>query len=164
MLSLLLGCRLVGFAEPPLQPVTVCEVLQNLQAYDGKVAAIVGRYSFRQAGRWLGEQTCDPKPAASPRQAPNSLWIAYDPAEAPKPPAVLAVDDALLAQKLRDVKHTTTLTRFHFGSSDYDAWALIYGRIEIRKTGADSSPARLVCHGEAEVVFLNDDVTKPSSR
>lgn len=150
--------------EPTLQPVTVCEVLQNLAAYDGKEAAIVGRYSFRQTGRWLGQQKCDPKAAVSGKQSPNSLWLAYDPADAPKPPAVLAVDDALLAQKLRDVKRTTALTRFHFGSSDYDAWALIYGRVEIRKSSLDSSPARLVCHGDAVVVFLNDDATKPASQ
>jgi hypothetical protein len=103
----------------------------------------------------------------------------HDPETAAKPPAVLGVDAALLAQKLRAVKLGTSLTKLPFGSEDYDNWALVYGRIETRKdlitvtpSGTrkngfgygESSPARLVCHGEAEVVFLNDDATGPALR
>ena len=84
---------------------------------------------------------------------------------------MLAVDSALLSQKLREVKVGTSLSKLPFGSADYDAWAVVYGRVETRKdlvvsTPAgprrngyglgESSPARLVCHGEAEVVFLNE--------
>src|ERR1035438_6955036 len=42
---------------------------------------------------------------------PNAFWVVYDPAAAPKPPAVLAVDATLLAQKLRAVKQGTSLDR-----------------------------------------------------
>ena len=162
-----------------MQPVTVCDVLKDLSAYDGKVVAVVGRFSFRQNGRWIGEQKCDRKLVTGEPEWPNSLWVSYEPATAPKPPDVLAVDGVLLAQKLREVKLATTLTKFRFGSSDYDSWAVIYGRIEMRKEllGAsaggtrkngfgygDSSPARLVCHSDAVVVFLNDDATTPASR
>lgn len=158
-------------AEPRLQPVTVCEVLQNLAEYDGKVVAVVGRFSYRQAGRWLGEQKCAQKLVAGGQEWPNAFWIAYDPANAPKPPSVLAVDATMLAQKLREVKMGTLLSKLPFGSTDYDNWALVYGRVETRKdliiatpTGSrkngfgygESSPARLVCHGDAEVVFLNE--------
>ncbi len=171
-------CPLIG-AGPAVQPVTVCEVLQDLSAYDGKVVAVVGRFSYRQKGRWLGEQRCRQKLVIGDQEWPNALWVVYDPAAAAKPPAVLAVDAALLAQKLRAVKLGTSLTRFPFGSEDYDNWAVVYGRIETRKdlvtvTPAgtrkngfgygESSPARMVCHGEAEVVFLNDDATAPASR
>ena len=45
ILLLTLVCPLIEGAEPALQPVTVCEVLQDLQAYDGKVVAVVGRFS-----------------------------------------------------------------------------------------------------------------------
>ena len=167
----LLYCAVAQAAEPRLQPVTVCEVLQDLSAYDGKVAAVVGRFSYRQGGRWLGEQKCARKLVTGDQEWPNAFWVEYNAADAPKPPAVLAVDSALLAQKLRDVKIGTALTRLPFGSSDYDAWAVVYGRIETRKDlvvsapgGArkngfglgSSSPARLVCHGEAVVVFLNE--------
>jgi len=170
------GVLLAG--DPALQPVTVCEVLQDLAAYDGKVVAIVGRFSFRHNGRWLGEQTCDRKLVIAEQEWPNALWVAYDPASAPKPPAVLAVDAALLSQKLSAVKRATPLTKFRFGSTDYDSWAVIYGRVETRKDlvevtaggtrkngfgYGESSPARLVCHGDAVVVFLTDDARTPAS-
>ena len=178
-LLLLLVCPLIEAAEPALQPVTVCEVLQDLSAYDGKVVAVVARFSFRQTGRWLGEQKCAHKFITGDQEWPNAFWVVHDPETAAKPPAVLAVDAALLAQKLRAVKLGTSLTKLPFGSEDYDNWALVYGRIETRKdlitvtpSGTrkngfgygESSPARLVCHGEAEVVFLNDDATGPALR
>jgi hypothetical protein len=174
-----LVCPLVAGAEPALQPVTVCEVMQDLSAYEGKVVAVVGRFSYRQAGRWLGEQKCAHKFVAGDWEWPNAFWVTYDPEDAPKPPAVLAVDAALLAQKLRAVKLGTSLTKLPFGSTDYDNWAVVYGRIETRrdlvtvtasgprKNGfgyGESSPARLVCHGDAVVIFLNDDATTPASR
>jgi hypothetical protein len=175
----LLGSQLLPAGEPPLQPVTVCEALQNLAAYDGKVVALVGRFSSRQTGRWLGEQKCGQKLVTGDHAWPNAFWVSYDPAAAPKPPPVLAVDGVLLAQKLRQVKAATSLTEFRFGSSDYDSWAVIYGRIETRKQlievtpgGSrllgfgymESSPAQLACHGEAVIVFLNSEATTPSSR
>jgi hypothetical protein len=174
-----LVCPLIEGAEPALQPVTVCEVLQGLSAYDGKVVAVVGRFSSRQTGRWLGEQKCDRKLVAGGQEWPNAFWVTYDPAAAPEPPTVLAVDATLLAQKLRAVKLGTSLTKLPFGSPDYDNWAVVYGRVETRKdlvtvTGSgtrkngfgygESSPARLICHGDAVVIFLNDDATTPASR
>jgi hypothetical protein len=171
-------CPLMRGAEPALQPVTVCEVLQDLSAFDGKMVAVVGRFSYRQKGRWLGEQKCGHKLVTGDQEWPNAFWVVYDPAAAAKPPVVLAVDAALLAQKLRAVKTGTELTKLPFGSADYDNWALVYGRIETRKDlvtatpggtrkngfgYGESSPARLVCHGEAEVVFLNEDATGPAS-
>ena len=175
----LLWRPLLPGAEPPLQPVTVCDVMKDLPAFDGKLVAVVGRFSFRQAGRWLGEQKCDRKLIIGDQEWPNALWVSYDPASAPKPPAVLAVDSVLLAQKLRAVKLGTSLTKFRFGSADYDSWAVVYGRVETRKEllaagpagtrkngfgYGESSPARLVCHGEAEVVFLTEESTTPASR
>jgi hypothetical protein len=179
MVLLTAVCPLIEAAEPALQPVTVCEVLQDLSAYDGKVVTVVGRFSYRQAGRWLGEQNCGHKLVIGDQEWPNAFWVTYDPATAPKPPAVLAVNAALLAQKMREVKVGTALTKLPFGSKDYDNWAVVYGRVETRRDlvtatagGArkngfgygDSSPARLVCHGDAEVVFLNDEATAPASR
>ena len=180
ILCLTLVCPLIEGAEPALQPVTVCEVLQDLAAYDGKVVAVVGRFSYRQAGRWLGEQKCAHKFVTGGQEWPNAFWVTYDPAMAPKPPDVLAVNAVVLAQKLREVKLATAFAKLPFGSADYDAWAVVYGRIEARKDlvvatangtrkngfgYGESSPARLICHGDAEVVFLSDEsATAPASR
>lgn len=169
---------LAAATEAALQPVTVCEVLQDLASYDGKVVAVVGRLSSRQAGRWLGEQKCPHKFVAGGQEWPSAFWVVYDPAGAPKPPAVLGVNSTLLSQKLRDVQRATQLSKLPFGGKDYDAWALVFGRIETRKDlvlptaagtrrngfgSGESSPARLVCHGDAVVVFLNDDAIEPAS-
>jgi hypothetical protein len=174
-----MACPFIMLAEPALQPVTVCEVLQDLPAYDGKVIAVVGRFSSRQAGRWLGEQKCGHKLVTGGFEWPNSFWVEYDGATGPEPPTVLAVDAAILARKLSDVKLGTSLTKLPFGSPDYDNWAVVYGRVEtrkelvtataggMRKNGfgyGESSPARLVCHGNAVVIFLNDEATTPASR
>ena len=174
----MLVCPLVEGAEPALEPVSVCEVLRDLAAYDGKVVAVVGRFSYRKSGRWLGEQKCAQKFVTDGQEWPNALWVTYD-ENAPKPPAVLSVNAALLRQKLREVELGTSLSKLPFGSTDYDAWAVVYGRVETRKDlmlvtagghrrngfgYGESSPAQLVCHGEAVVVFLNDEAIGPASR
>lgn len=179
ILLLALVRPLAWAAGPPLEPVSVCEVLQNLASYDGKVAAVVGRFSRREQGRWLGEQKCPQKFTAGDQVWPNAFWVVYDPVNAPKPPEILAVNAVQLAKKLLQVKLGTSLTKLPFGSTDYDNWAVIYGRVETRKdlvtvTAAgtrkngfgygESSPARLICHGDAVVIFLNDDATAPASR
>jgi hypothetical protein len=50
-------------ADPPIPPVTVCEILADLPAHEGKDVAVLGRYSFRRDGRWIGEQSCEPATA-----------------------------------------------------------------------------------------------------
>lgn len=67
--------------EPPVTPLTVCEVLRDLSGMDGKNVAVLGRYSFRTDGRWIGEQTCD---AQGP--SPPELWMVEDPKAAPPLP------------------------------------------------------------------------------
>ena len=46
-------------ADPPIPTVTVCEVLADLPAHEGKDVAVLGRFSFRRDGRWIGEQSCE---------------------------------------------------------------------------------------------------------
>ena len=68
-LAWLLGaCALA--ADSPLAPVTVCEILKDLPIHEGKEVAVLGRYSFRQSGRWIAEQACDPASPAQPL-----LWL-----------------------------------------------------------------------------------------
>ena len=60
-----------------------------------------------------------------------------DPKDAPKPPEHLNLDSAALKSKFAIVQRRSTLVNFRFGTSDYDRWAVVYGRVERRDAGCD---------------------------
>src|SRR5207237_7854163 len=127
-----------------------CEILKDHPTHEGKEVAVLGRYSFRQSGRWIAEQGCDP---ASP--APSLLWLTEDSASAPKPPDNFELDAPALNRKFAEVRRRTFLGKFRFGTSDYDRWAVVYGRVMSRKgEAARQAPAELVFRGSGVVVFL----------
>jgi hypothetical protein len=138
-------------ADSAIIPMTVCEILHELPNYDGKPVAALGRYSFRQKGRWLAEQSCEEPPPGDP-----TLWLVEDTKDGPHPPDTFTLDAAAVERKLAEVRKRTSLGKFRFGASDYDRWALVYGRVESRK-GEDAkiAPADLVFRGDGVVVFLN---------
>ena len=130
-------------ADPPLAPLTVCEILRDFPAHEGKDVAALGRYSFRTSGRWVGEQACQP-----PLDVPPMLVLVEEDA-APKLPESYSLDGAAVHRKLTDMQHRTTLGKFRFGTPDYDRWAVIYGRVEKR-----SGSSTLAFRGSGVVVFL----------
>lgn len=136
-------------AEAPIVPERVCDVLRDLEAHQGKPAAIVGRYSFRQDGRWLGEQACEDLPGMPPL-----LELTEDGGSGPKPPADFALDGTVLNRKLGEIRKHTSLGRFRFGTPDYDRWAVVYGRVEPRKGEDKKAAADLVFRGDGVIVFL----------
>jgi hypothetical protein len=144
LFSLLAPC-----AEAPLVPYTVCEVLRDLPAYEGKSVAALGRYSFRGDGRWIGEQACE-------GTTPPLLWLTEDTQSGPKAPGDFVLDAVALSQKLTDIRKHTSLGKFRFGSTDYDRWAVVYGRVQMR-TGdaAKKAAADLVFRGDGVIIFLN---------
>jgi hypothetical protein len=159
-LSSLVGCLVCGMlcafapaAEPPLVPLTVCEVLHDLPALDGKTVVVVGRYSFRQNGRWMGEQACEAAPATAP-----VIWLTEDVKGAPKPPGDFELDAIILHRKFADIQRHTALAKIKFGNPDYDRWAMVYGRIEARKGEAlKQAAANLIFRGSGVLVFLSPD-------
>ena len=147
-------CALALAADPPLVPLTVCEVLQDLASNEGKTVAVVGRYSFRENGRWMGEQACDAG-SPGPGGTPPLLWLMEDSNDGPKPPGDFVLDAVALNRKLALIQQRTSLGKFRFGTPDYDRWAVVYGRVESRKAeAAKQSPANLVFRGSGVVVFL----------
>jgi hypothetical protein len=137
-------------AAAALQPVTVCEVLAHPDAYYGKPVLLVGRFSFREYGRFLSEKGC-------------VLHVVLDPKGGPVPPAAFSVDTETTSRKLAAVRKSTTLANFRFGSSDYDRWAMVYGRME-PATPPDKHPARefddasaeVLCHSQTLLIILHE--------
>jgi hypothetical protein len=143
-------CGFALAADPPLVPLGVCEVLRDLPSYDGRSVAVVGRYSYRESGRWMGEQACDAGSATPPL-----LWLVEDSTDGPKPPGDFELDAVALNRKFAGIRQHTSLGKFRFGTPDYDRWAVIYGRVEARKAeAAKQAPANLVFRGNGVIVFL----------
>ncbi len=140
-------------ADPPIPPVTVCEILADLPAHEGKDIAVLGRYSFRHEGRWIGEQSCDPASSTPPL-----LWLIEDSTDGPKPPVHIEFDAAVLNKKFAALTHHTSLGKFRFGTPEYDRWAVVYGRVVARKgDAAKKAPADLVFRGDGVIIFLTTE-------
>jgi hypothetical protein len=142
-------------ADNALVPLTVCEVLKDLPAEDGKVVPVLGRFSFRRDGRSINEESCGPKNAAAETDPPNTIRLTDDSKTGPKPPEVFALDGAAVSRKLKAVQEHTRLRTFRFGTPDYDRWAVVYGRIEADKSKAGS--ASLIYRGDGVVLFLREN-------
>jgi hypothetical protein len=161
---LLLLHAVAAAAGAPVRPLTVCEVLKNLDNYEGKPISVVGRFSFRENGRFLSEEVCGEKPAAGENPRPAVFRLHDDGKSGPEVPRILEVDRRVVTQKLDEIRRTTSLRRFRFGSPDYDRWALIYGQVERRPAGragknADQEqlPAQLLIRGDGAIVFLMEE-------
>jgi hypothetical protein len=152
-------------ADPPITPVTVCEIVTDLAAHEGKEMAVLGRYSFRRDGRWMGEDSCDPAGTVSP-----TLWLTEDSNTAPKPPGNFELDVPSLNRKFADLLRHATLGKFRFGTPEYDRWAVVYGRVVSRKEDparkpdlarkeepARKAPADLLFRGNGVVIFLTTE-------
>ena len=151
--AFVLTCAAAQPADAPLVPLTVCEVVHNLAAQDGKDIAVLGRYSFRESGITLNEQACDP-----PVTGPPQFRLVEDPEGAPRPPDTYELDGAAALGKLAGVRKRTSLGKFRFGTPDYDRWAVVYGRVAARRgNDAKQAPADLVFRGDGVVVFLRSD-------
>jgi len=146
-------CGIARAADPPVVPLSVCEVVRDLVSLDGKSAAVVGRFSFRATGRWIAEQVCDS--ADGPAVETPQLWLVEDPKEAPKLPEPFEMAAPALHKKFAEIGRRTSLGKFRFGTPDYDRWAVIYGRVEARKgDDAKKIPANLVIRGSGVILFI----------
>jgi hypothetical protein len=136
-------------ADTPIIPHTVCEILHDLASFESGPVAALGRYSFRNDGRWLNEQAC------AGVSGPPALRLTEDPKDGPKAPGDFELDGVALNQKLAAIRKGTTLGKFRFGSTDYDRWAVVYGTVQ-PSTGAAAgkATAELRFRGDGVVVFL----------
>ena len=150
-----LGCAVSLPAETPVVPLTPCEVVRELPAEDGKTIAVLGRYSFRdKGGRWIAEQTCAAAGGGAVPEQPV-LWLVEDTTDGPKVPDHFELDGAAVQRKWAAVRGHTELGKFRFGTPDYDRWAVIWGRVQLRNgEDAKKAPANLVYRGSGVIFFL----------
>jgi hypothetical protein len=143
-------------ADRVIEPLTVCEVLENPAAHEGKAVAVLGRYSFRHDGRSLNQESCGGNSPAGQAGAAHSIRLVDDTKSGPKPPDIFELDASAISRKLKSVKEHTALRTFRFGTPDYDRWAVVYGRLEAAK-GAPAQAVRLVYRGDGVVIFLHEN-------
>jgi len=160
--------RSVYAAVPaPIEPVRVCEILRDPNAWRGKAVAIVGRYSFRTTGRFLSEEACDSKKTKGEFVWPSAVQLVVDGDVGPKLPESFEVDQAAASRQLHHVLKTTALGKFRFGSVEYDRYAIVYGRVETArefdsppasikpsKSGLEPAPVHLVIRGDGLIFFI----------
>lgn len=142
-------------AAAPVTPMTVCEVLRDLPAETGKTVAVLGRYSYRvNGGNWVSEDTCGTPAPGQPPGPTAEFWMTVD-RNAPRLPDDYELDAPALHRKLAEMQRHTTLAKFRFGTPDYDRWAVVWGRIEPRKS--DETPkaaANLFYRGEGTIYYI----------
>ncbi|MEO8593285.1 MAG: hypothetical protein ABI759_08185 [Candidatus Solibacter sp.] len=165
----LLAATFAVAADPTIPPLTVCEVLADLPAYEGKDVAVLGRFSFRRDGRWIGEQSCEAPRATDDARTNGAaangaakalplLWLTEDGFNGPRPPDHFEFDVAVLNKKFAAMVKKTTLGKFRFGTPDYDRWAVVFGRVTARKgEAAQKAAGDLVFRGDGVIVFLTTD-------
>ena len=150
---LALTCAAAPPADAPVVPLTVCEVVRDLPAQEGRSLPVLGRYSFRASGISLAEQACDP-----PARTEPEFRLVEDGKDGPRPPDSFELDAAAVQHKLADVRKRTSLGKFRFGTPDYDRWAVVYGRVQtIPAQVATAPPANLVFRGDGVVIFVQAD-------
>lgn len=126
-----------------IAPVTVCELLANPVAYDGKDIALLGKFDDSHFdGQWLSEDNCGSNLVTDGYAWPNKVAIGSG-SSGPTPPlGLLVLDPAALNEKLESVRRTTILNMEElpvFSSQGpvrrewvQQNWAVIFGRIEAR--------------------------------
>jgi hypothetical protein len=128
-----------------LKPVTVCEVLFDQTAFDGKSVFVVGRFDYTDEGMWVSEEDCGRKLVTNGHVWPNLMWLNRSNA-GPAPAFDLPVlDQDALKETLRKLQKTTPLVyrlrqvvTLKDGTPKYilenvkDRFVIIYGTIETR--------------------------------
>jgi hypothetical protein len=128
-------------AAEALKPLSVCEVLEHLPHYTGKMVAVVGRMSSSLLdGAWLSENGCSGAASSDPNWPYTVFLGCFEETKPTALPGKLNVDEQVLQEKLKRLRKTTTLG-YHeslvmspSGESkavqQRDMWVIVYGRVK----------------------------------
>lgn len=160
-----------------LTPLTVCEVLEDLSQYGGKMVAVVGRMSWNFFdGAWLSENGCSGKVLPSDPNWPYAVFLGC--IMDTKPPAIvggLEIDAEALGVKLSRLRKTTRLEYYSPLTAGRpgekvpkvqrkETWSIVFGRVKPAPPGnrgwfgAVRAQAQ-VCSGEGARL----DIEEPDS-
>jgi hypothetical protein len=128
-------------------PITVCELLTDLDTFDGKAVAVLGRLDVTNDSKTLGQQSCEDD---SQRTASSFRRLqVVEESSAPMPTmGRFYLNKKSVESKLAAVKATTELgyVRPLHPIGEFRSWAAVYGRVESDgSTGA--KVVRLVSSG-----------------
>jgi hypothetical protein len=150
-------------AQPEvIVPVRVFEALQQLEKSAGKMVAMIGRFSFRETGRYLSDRPCGSEADGQE----GVVRVTFD--TSPRSASITRIefDGGAVRRELANVKRCNTLKKIRYGSPEYERWALVYGRIQPPQKSQESVPpadkefphiaASVICGGEAALLFLVD--------
>ena len=109
---------------------SVCEVLQNRIAFNGKTVVVVGRSSGTFEGTWLAED-CPTRLNTDGYEWDGLISTTYDASKTAPPPSIrdFKWSQSALKTKLASVKMTTKLR----GRGYNDKWVAIVGRFETKE-------------------------------
>jgi|GEM_PF-4698430 hypothetical protein len=138
--------------------VTVCEVLGNRGAYDGKTVALIGRWSATEEGFWLADDCFSPVKTGEYVWR-NIIFLAYDPSSPSLFSTGPKLDGAAVSAKIDELKARSKKT------ADKLEWAVVYGRIETKEEipTVDDGKPRPAGYGHlngapAQIVYREKDL------
>jgi hypothetical protein len=155
-----------ALADVPV--LSVCDVLDNRLAYNGKTVIVVGRVIRTMEGHWL-DQECGKNLVINGYGWRYLISLSYLGSTAkPQPPLPPGFqwDTSLLSSNLKEVQKTTTL-RSDGGLRYPEEWAAVFGRFDTLERFPGHSgfghmgggPARLV--GPQDGIRFEDDSWQP---
>lgn len=152
-----------GETQPQLViPVRVSEAVRELDKLSGKMVAIIGRFSFRETGRYLSERPCEGGQGGDERV----IRVTFETAARSASITRVEFDGGAVRRELATVKRCNTLKKIRYGSTEYERWAMVYGRLEQPRKSEEAAPppdkefpnvaASVFCGGDAAIVSLVD--------
>jgi hypothetical protein len=136
-----------ALADVPV--LSVCEVLDNRLAYNGKTVIVVGRIVRTMEGEWL-DQECGQKLVIDGYGWPYSISLSYYFGRPPKPPPAKPTgfqwNSSLILAKLEEVQKTTKLWP-NPRPERSEEWAAVFGRFDTLEKFPPSYPDKKRPHG-----------------
>jgi len=157
-----------------VQPLTVCEVMQNLKTLNGIPVAIIGVWSSGLETSDLIEDGCDTRIATGSHVWPNAIALPWAGQLAPTPAPHLGLDQDATREKLAYLRQHSPLTAYQnpWEQVHRQKFAVIYGRLETRQRFVEvttpsgikgngfahlsHAPAQLLIKGDPSIEVLEE--------